>query len=401
MDNISPTLLCKDIIQTRQKQNLSIINFGLGENPITQPSLFVEAVKENAEKKTYTSCEGIPQLNQTLKNIYNTTETKYDVLVGNGLKELLFIIQLAFVGKIFHITPSWVSYKEQINILQKNNDLIEIKTNFNNNYKINVDHLENTLKDYNTYNKIVIFNNPNNPLGTSLSNKEIQQLARVFKRNNCLVIADEIYLNLSYSKIHSISKYIPELTIRCSSISKDLGCGGYRLGWLGFPQTQQNLFKKCRNLASSIYSCSCTPIQYATNTILNNKPLLIQHFTISKKIYKFISNKVCKILTDNNIDFIKPNACWYIFLNFDKHKTHFLKKNILNSDDLCIHLLNTIGLVSVAGSCFNCNGLNLRLSLVDFDVKIDEKNNTYKDLYINRIIDGINTLCTEINNLIQ
>ena len=127
MDNISPTLLCKDIIQTRKKQNLSIINFGLGENPITQPSLFVEAVKENAEKKTYTSCQGIPQLNQTLKNIYNTTETQYDILVGNGLKELLNIIQLAFVGKIFHITPSWVSYKEQINILQKNNDLIEVK----------------------------------------------------------------------------------------------------------------------------------------------------------------------------------------------------------------------------------------------------------------------------------
>ena len=49
MDIISSTLLGKDIIQTR-KNKISIINFGLGKNPITQP-LFVEAVKENAEKK--------------------------------------------------------------------------------------------------------------------------------------------------------------------------------------------------------------------------------------------------------------------------------------------------------------------------------------------------------------
>ena len=401
MENISPTLLCKDIIQTRKKQNLPIINFGLGENPIKQPSLFIEALHTHADKKFYTSSEGIPELNQTLKNIYHTKNTEYDILLGNGLKELLFIIQLAFVGKIFHITPSWVSYKEQINILNKNDDLIEIKTTFQNKYKINLEHLDNTLQEYNTYNKIIIFNNPNNPLGIAMSNTEIKQLAQVFKKNNCLVIADEIYLNLTYQKISSISKYIPDLTIRCSSISKDLGCGGYRLGWLGFPKTQQALFKKCKNLASSIYSCTCTPIQYATNSILTHKSVIAQHFTISTKIYKLIAKKVCTILAKHNIDFIKPNACWYLFVNFDKYRNQLAPHNIHNSADLCLYLLNSIGFVSVGGESFNCTGLNLRLSLVDFDVVIHEKNNTYENLNIARIITGINMLCQKIEELVK
>lgn len=72
MENVSPTLLCKDIIETRKKQNLPIINFGLGENPIKQPSLFSEALKKHASQKSYTSCEGIPELNHTLKTIYHT-----------------------------------------------------------------------------------------------------------------------------------------------------------------------------------------------------------------------------------------------------------------------------------------------------------------------------------------
>ena len=303
--------------------------------------------------------------------------------------------------KIFHITPSWVSYKEQINILKKNNDLIEIKTTFNNNYKINLEHLDNTLKEYNTYNKIIIFNNPNNPLGIAMSNSEIKQLAQVFKKNNCIVIADEIYLNLAYQNISSISKYIPELTIRCSSISKDLGCGGYRLGWLGFPRSQHDLFQKCKILASSIYSCTCTPIQYATNTILSNSAVLTNHFNISTSIYKLIAKKAGSILSKHNIDFIKPNACWYIFLNFDKYREKLSQHNINNSADLCLYLLNSIGVVSVGGESFNCVGLNLRLSLVDFDVVINEKNNTYEDLNITRIVAGINALCLKIHELVK
>ena len=83
-----------------------------------------------------------------------------NVILGNGLKELLFLLQLSFEGKIFHITPSLVSYKEQVKILKKENDLIEIETNLENQYKIDFKYLESKLKKYENEPKIVIFNNP-------------------------------------------------------------------------------------------------------------------------------------------------------------------------------------------------------------------------------------------------
>ena len=102
-----------------------------------------------ASKKNYSSCQGISIFQDTIKNVFSSTKySVHDLLIGNGLKELLFIIQLAFKGKIIHITPSWVSYKEHIRILNKENDLIEIETTIEDDYKIKPDHLENILKQY-------------------------------------------------------------------------------------------------------------------------------------------------------------------------------------------------------------------------------------------------------------
>ena len=105
LTNISPTLQSKLYINELKKEGKKIYNFGLGENSVKQLPFYIQKIQEYANKKEYGSSEGIDTLNQTLKNIYNNDKTNYDILVGNGLKELLFIVQCAFVGKILHVTP--------------------------------------------------------------------------------------------------------------------------------------------------------------------------------------------------------------------------------------------------------------------------------------------------------
>ena len=112
---------------------------------------------------------------------------------------------------------------------------------------------------------------------------------------------------------------------------------------------------------------------------------------MSIDFFKNISNNVCEILKTTKIKFIKPNSCWYIFLNFSNYKNVLEKYNIKNSDDLCMYLINTIGLVTVPGSSFNSEGINLRLSFVDFDLTID------KDGI--KIIKGINKMVYLLKNL--
>lgn len=397
--NISATLNCQNIIRERLNDNKLVYNFGLGANPIKQPEFFIDTIKEYAHCKNYTSSEGVSELNDILLNIHSKNNYANKVLVGNGLKELIFVIQSVFKGKIFHITPSWISYKEQIVLLDKESDLIEIETDMENNYRINLDLLEQKLEENKDHDKLLIYNNPNNPTGLIYSDKETETISKLLRKYNCVVFADEIYMNLTYhGRIKSISEYIPDLTIIGSSISKDLGCGGYRLGWLIFPKEQTILFNKCNSYCSSIYSCASVPIQYATYEMLKNRELFNNHCELSIKIYKYISGEICDILQKSKIKFISPNSSWYIFLNFSEYKTQLLNKNVHNSYELSELLISKIGIISVPGQNFNINELCLRFSLIDF--KINDMNNLIiENIDITKMKEGIYKLLELLESL--
>lgn len=406
---ISATLACSEII----KNNKNIYNFGLGANPLIQPNYYIEQMKKNCVKKEYTSCSGIDNLQNILKKKFSNENYKVNnLLVGNGLKELLYIIQMAFDGKIFHIVPSWVSYYEQIKLLGRENDLIQIETNIKDNYKINLDLLDKELGKFKNEKKMIIFNNPNNPLGIMYLEEEVRKISNILKKHNVLVVADEIYLNLHhFNKFKSISYFLPNNTIRCSSVSKDLACGGYRLGWATFPKNISNFFEKCNSYSSSIYSCANTVCQYASYKMLNNEIILNEFFNFNNIIYKFIVEEIDKILKKSKIKYVKPNSSWYIFLNFDNYTEIFKRKNIENSYDLCKFLLDELSILCVAGESFNIQGLNLRFSLIDINInELYKYDNPYlnanlslimeKDrLIIKKIIDGITLLVNYLNEL--
>lgn len=394
MDKISPTLNCKNIINHREKNSLPIYNMGLGANSLEQPKILSDNVLKYYNKKNYTSATGIESLNKIIKKNYSNQEYIVDqVIVGNGLKELLYIVQSSFKGKIFHITPSWVSYKEQILLLNKEVDLIEIETKFEGGYKIDLEILDKKLDEVGNVPKILLFNNPNNPTSLVYNKTEVECIAEILKKHNCIVFADEIYYNLTYeNKFYSISHCMPHLTIRGSSVSKDLACGGYRLGWITFPKNLEWFFYECWASASSIYSCPCTVIQYATADTLKETDKLKLYYNNTINIYRKVSDEICLILNKSKIKFFTPESSWYIFANFDNYIEELKKININNSFELSNLLINELGIITVAGGAFSCKGLNLRFSLVDieFKGKIFNINNMKKGFQI--LIDFFNNL---------
>ena len=274
--------------------------------------------------------------------------------------------------------------------------MIEFRTSIDENFKINLDKFETLLKSIETENKIVLFNNPNNPTGIAYNNTEIEQFACLLKKYNCFVFADEIYLNLCYSQdVKSISHFIPQLTIQGSSVSKDLGCGGYRLGWLAFPENLNNLYNKCAEYSSNIYSCASVPTQYATNDMLLNKELHRQFYIESSKIYNIISSKICELLYLTKLNFVKPNAAWYILINFDAYKKELNNLHIYTGTELSTYLLEKLNILTVAGDPFNIKGLNVRLSFVDFKYTINQK----EELDISNMTKGIEVLSNFLNKI--
>lgn len=402
---VSPTLNSKILILSRKKQGLPVYNFGLGENMLPQPKELIEAIHKYSDKKQYIPVSGIPELNQQIKNQYSNNNYHIDnIIFGNGLKELLFLIQLSFDGIIFHITPSWVSYEEQIKILNKHDKLVQIPTTYENNYKVTSLQLDKVLKKYHSKKKLIIFNNPNNPTGIMYNKEEIVSLGHILHKHNCIVLADEIYKNIHhFNEFYSISNIIPHLTIRGNSVSKDLACGGYRLGWITFPKELFELYNLSKSIASSIYSCTCVPIQYGLSNFMKDSVSLQNYLNWVNRIYLFFCNKAVECLNNTELLYIKPNSSWYIFLDFRNYADKLKEKyNVNNSIELTNILTNKIGFIGVAGKYFGHNGLCVRISLIDIDMtKLEFLSNNENDIKLSchRIITGLKKLTNFLNTI--
>ena len=367
----SATLRSSTILNLRKKNNLPVYNGGLGANPLKQHSLLINTLKENAEKKEYIAPTGITKLNQQISKIYSTN----NVLVGNGLKEMIFVLLLAWKYDVILVTPCWVSYIEQTKILNKTTHYI--KTNIQNNFKLTPQLLEENIKKINKP-KLLFLNNPTNPTGAVYSKEELISIAKICKKYDIVVFADEIYIDIVHNNNETVAfRNLYSKTISGSSLSKNFGCGGYRVGWLTFPDNLKDIYNQAHMISSSTYSCASHCLQEVAYQALLYPKDLEKFLFIQKFIFTEVAKVVFTKFNSIGIKTSRPEGAWYIFLDFNDFKNKLLEKNITNDQDLFISLINDIGLITVPGTSFGYNGLYLRYSIVDLYF---EKNNCVEDL---------------------
>ena len=369
----SLTLLAKQIKLDRIEKQLPVFDAGLGENPMPPPESMVLDVKKFSHLKHYTDAKGIA----SLKNILGDY-----LLVGNGLKPLIYILQLAFSilypnGTIVHLQPQWVSYKEQTNIIRCNTVSVPCDEN---DWKVKPEVLEDVLKNINGE-ILLLFNNPNNPSGSIYNKMETESIAKITNKYKCLVFYDSIYSELVYPEYRDSFENFNKYNKNCiigSSLSKTFGCGGYRFGWLIFSKTHEfNLYKVCHSLASSIYSCPSILFQHVTVNALKNNLCITKHLDFQHRMFYNVSRMCCWYFDKLNIRYSKIQAAWYTLLDFSYYSEKLKSKNINNSNDLSFALLNDIGLITVSGTAFNISkNYVLRYSLVDIK-DIDIENDSY------------------------
>jgi aspartate aminotransferase len=305
----------------------------------------------------------------------------------------MFLLQLAFDGDIILPAPSWVSYEPQSVI--SNNKVHWIQTKIENNWHVTSEEITGVLKQSTAKNKIIILNTPNNPSGTNANN--LKELAEIFKKNNIIVLSDEIYSDLNFSENYeSIAKYYPEKTIVSNGLSKWCGAGGWRLGFFAIPDSLKELNDKMQVLASEAYSSPSAPIQYAAITAYeSDQTKFLDH---SKKILNLIAEHCYKKLKTNNIEVLKPEGGFYIMPDFST----LLSNKFKSSADFCKVLLDETGVALLPGSDFGFDSKKLifRLSFVDFDgekflnysYSKEELSDEDLNIYAPKIVKGINKI---------
>jgi len=362
----SATLAINELSQKLEKNGQEVFKFGLGESPFPIPNVIVEELKKNAQQKNYINVSGLIQLrNQVAKyhSIKNKNNyTAENVIIGPGSKELIFQTQLVLDCDVLLPSPSWVSYEPQAQILNKK--IHWIKTDATSNWHIVPDELDKMCQNLQQVEKLLILNSPNNPSGTTHDN--LEGLSIIAKKNNIIVLSDEIYTELDFSGHYkSISHYYPEGTIISSGLSKWCGAGGWRIGSLTFPQELNYIKNIVRNIASETYTSVSAPIQYAAIKAYTEDHT--QYLINSRKILENIANYIYKELTDVGIKCQKTQGGFYMLCDFSN--VIKLSNEISDGQSLCQKILSQVGFAMLPGSVFGIQNelLISRIAFVDFD----------------------------------
>ena len=402
----SATLAINELSKKLESQGKKIYKFGLGQSPFPVPKIIEKELQKNAYQKNYLNVSGLEKLRKVVAK-YHHKKNKYkyspdNVLIGPGSKELIFQTQLVLNCDLILPSPSWVSYEPQAQILKKK--VFWLPTSYKSNWHLEAKTLDKFCKKNRKNKKLLILNSPNNPSGTR--NEELKKIAKVAKKNNIIIIADEIYAELDFSgKYKSISHYYSEGTIVSSGLSKWCGAGGWRLGTIIFPNKLTYIKDAIRVIASETYTAVSAPIQYAAiKAYTHNHGKFLKH---SRLIFKFISEYIYKELIKNNIQCIKPQGGFYMLCDFGRI-IKVKRKKINTSSILCKIILKQTGFAMLPGSDFGLNEKKLitRIAYVDFNgqnaLKVIYKKNKLSDLDIKnhfpKIHQGINKLTHWINN---
>ncbi len=360
---VSSTLRINEISKKIESEGKEIFKFGFGQSPFKIPEDIVNELKKNAFKNKYLPMQGLPELRDAIAK-YISSKKKYNykaenILIGPGTKELMFLLQILFDGEVLLPTPSWVSYEPQA--MLGRNKVHWIETCRENNWFPTSNEIERVVLPNKKNNYLLLLNSPNNPSGQICEN--LEEIGKVIKKNNILVLSDEIYSELSFEeKYKSIANYCPEQTIISNGISKWCGAGGWRLGYFVIPNELTKLKNSLKVLASETFSSVSAPIQYAAIAAYQNDHT--NYINKSRKILKIVGEYVYDNLKSNKILINKPQGGFYLM-------PEFLDMKYKNSQEMCSSLLADTGVVLLPGSDFGFpkEKLVARLSFTDFDGK--------------------------------
>ena len=349
----------------------TIYRFGFGQSPFPVPDSIVSALQENAYRKNYLPVEGLFELREAVAAYHNDVDQIHiepeGVLVSPGSKELIFTLQMAIKGSTLIPAPCWVSYVPQANLVQRDNQYIQ--TRFEDNWRLLPEQLDFAVKQTSGPH-LLILNYPGNPDGGTYSAEELKALANVARKNNVLILSDEIYGRLYHEGEHvSIARFYPEGTIVSSSLSKWCAAGGWRLGHFAFPKELFWLKEALASITSDTYSCVAAPIQYAGLQAYNDKDTVGEYLFHCRRILSTIGNFCASTLLEAGVNIQSPSGAFYLFPDFESFRISLSEKGIHDSTAMCEQLFQDTGVVLLPGTAFGrpAEELNARIAYVNFD----------------------------------
>ncbi len=352
--------------------------FAFGESPFPVMTRLEQELRKHTLDSNYASALGIEPLRSAVASFYNRVfqvkRRPEQIVVGLGTKMLVYMLLQILEGDVVIPTPAWIGYAPQAGMLGRAWHPLPLRKE--DGYMIDPKALEHYLVSLPPCQHLLIINNPNNPTGVLYTKSELEEIVSVCRRNNTLILADEIYALTSYQypDFVSLGQIYPEGTFVTGGLSKDRSAGGYRLGVLLMPEDSDvALVDAFEKLAATIYSSIPTPIQWAAIAAYEDHPSDYFYYDRVRNIHRIMGTTLSGMCNRiNGLNATIPQGGFYYYLDFQELQAKLSSKGIETSNQLGKALLaHPYHIATVTGDAIMLppGSFGARIAFVDYDGK--------------------------------
>ena len=331
-----------------------VISLGVGEPDFTTPWRCSDAAIYSLRTghTHYTSNRGLKELTRLISEYEARFGVRYDpateVMVTVGASEGIDLALRALIepgDEVLVPDPSYVSYMPCVAFA--GGVCVPVKTTAENGFRLTADMLKARITPKT---KAVIFPYPNNPTGGVMEPEDMKELAAALDGTDIVVIADEIYAELTYTgRPHVAFASIPgmrERTITLNGFSKAFAMTGWRMGYACAPKEILDVMMRVHQ-----YTIMCAPTagQYAAMEAL--KSGLETDFADVKRMVRQYDRRR-RVIVDGlraaGLETHEPLGAFYAF--------PCVRSTGMTSQEFCVRLLEEERVACVPGDAFGETG---------------------------------------------
>jgi len=194
--------------------------------------------------------------------------------------------------------------------------------------------------------KAVLIASPNNPTGSILQKKDLEEISDVAVEHDLVVIADELYEEIIYDgeKHYSIGSFngMEDRTITLNGFSKAYAFTGWRLGYVA---AREEFIEALMKIHQYTMLCAPSIAQYAILNAFECKSeveRMVRSYDARRKLLVKGLNSLSRLTC------IMPKGAFYTFPN--------IKDTGMKSKEFAEKLFNEVRVAVVPGSTFGDSG---------------------------------------------
>ncbi len=327
-----------------------VISLGIGEPDFKTPWSIRKAGIDNLQKGQtwYSANSGMQELKleitKYLERRFNVSyDHKTQVVVTVGGSEAIDVCIRALLepgDEVLIVEPSFVCYSPMVTLA--GGVAVPIATKAEDSFRLTAKSLKEKITDKT---KILVLPFPNNPTGAIMHRQHLEEIAEVIKDTNIIVLSDEIYSELSFTKKHTCFAEIEgmkERTVVVNGFSKSYAMTGWRLGYAVGPK---EIIEQMVKIHQYAIMCAPTTSQYAAIEALKNCDSEVEKMAEEYNVRRML---IVDSFNKMGLTCFNPEGAFYIFPS--------IKSTGLSSEEFCEKLLQSQKIAVVPGNAFGESG---------------------------------------------